>query len=96
VLHENGADEPHDGFLIREDADDVGSALDLLIQSLQQGLSQRTVGIGLPIPPPTATSTVAICNVPSSPGKITASSKRRTGGKSIFIGTPSSTRPSTD
>jgi hypothetical protein len=36
VLHENGADEPHDGFLIREDADDVGSALDLLIQPLQR------------------------------------------------------------
>ena len=32
----------------------------------------------------------------SSPGKIAASSKQRTGGKSIFIGTPSSTRPSTD
>jgi hypothetical protein len=29
------ADEPHDGFLIREDAGDVGSALDLLIQPLQ-------------------------------------------------------------
>ena len=36
MLHENGADEPHDGFLIREDADDVGSALDLLIQPLQR------------------------------------------------------------
>ena len=32
VLHENGADEPDDGFLIREDADDVGWRLTSLYQ----------------------------------------------------------------
>jgi hypothetical protein len=36
VLHESGADEPHDGLLFGEDADDIGSALDLLIQPLQR------------------------------------------------------------
>ena len=30
------ADEPHDRVLVREDPDDVGSALDLLIQPLQR------------------------------------------------------------
>ena len=36
LLHENGADEPHDRFLVGEDADDIGSAFDLLIQPLQR------------------------------------------------------------
>ena len=30
------AGEPHDGFLVWEDADDIGPALDLLVQPLQR------------------------------------------------------------
>ena len=49
VLHENGADEPHDGFLTREDADDVGWRLTSLfsrsrIRRMQLGSMLRGEG----------------------------------------------------
>src|SRR5271170_7026070 len=36
LLHEHGADETDDGLLVWEDADDVGPAFHLLVQSLQR------------------------------------------------------------
>ena len=36
LLEHQGADEADDSFVIREDADDVGTALDLLVHALER------------------------------------------------------------
>jgi hypothetical protein len=36
LLEEDGADEADDAVLVGEDADDIGAALDLLVQPLQR------------------------------------------------------------
>ena len=36
LLEQDGADQPDDGRLVREDADDIGPPLDLLVQPLQR------------------------------------------------------------
>jgi len=38
LFEEDGADEPDQRSLVREDADDLGSALDLAIEALSSGL----------------------------------------------------------
>ena len=36
LLEEDGTDEPDDGLIIGEDADDLGTALDLAVQALNR------------------------------------------------------------
>ena len=47
LFEQDGADQPGDGGLVREDADDIGAALDLLVQSFQR-VSRMELGTGLP------------------------------------------------
>ena len=36
LLEQDGADEADDGLFVREDADDVGAALDLAVEALER------------------------------------------------------------
>ena len=45
LLQENGADEPCDGGLARKDADDLGTALDLVVQALDAQGDQTVPGL---------------------------------------------------
>jgi hypothetical protein len=43
LLEHQGADEADDGLIVREDADDVGAALDLLVDALER-VRRRDLG----------------------------------------------------
>jgi len=43
LLEEDGADEADDRLLVREDADDVGASLELLVQPLKRGRNRYEV-----------------------------------------------------